>query len=106
MKTKKKESMPGDMFNAYKKKLVSKLKKPMKKEKKEKESKKKVCAADMKKMKTKKKKAPVKAVGKSAVKSTPKGGKGFVPYYGGFGGKMSNGAGWGGEKPKKAKKKK
>lgn len=30
----------------------------------------------------------------------------FKPYYGGFGGKMSNGAGWGGEKNKKKKGKK
>lgn len=29
----------------------------------------------------------------------------FVPYYGGKGGKMSNGAGWGGEPPKKIIKK-
>lgn len=27
----------------------------------------------------------------------------FKPYYGGSGGKMSNGAGWGGEKPSKMK---
>lgn len=30
--------------------------------------------------------------------------KKFVPYYGGYGGKMSSGAGWGGEKPKKVVK--
>lgn len=29
----------------------------------------------------------------------------FVPYYGGYGGKMSSGAGWGGEKPVAKKKK-
>lgn len=29
--------------------------------------------------------------------------KAFVPYYGGKGGKMSSGAGWGGEKSSKKK---
>jgi len=29
----------------------------------------------------------------------------FVPYYGGYGGKMSSGEGWGGEKPTTKKKK-
>jgi len=29
----------------------------------------------------------------------------FTPYYGGFGGKMSSGAGWGGEAPIVKKKK-
>lgn len=32
--------------------------------------------------------------------------KPFVPYYGGKGGKMSSGAGWGGEKPGSIGKKK
>lgn len=40
-------------------------------------------------------------MGKKKKKLAPS--KPFVPYYGGYGGKMSSGAGWGGEKPNSIK---
>ena len=41
----------------------------------------------------------VRAEGSELIAYPPK--KPFVPYYGGFGGKPSNCAGWGGERPAK-----
>jgi len=42
---------------------------------------------------------------KTTYKAKPAVKKPFKPYYGGVGGKMSNGVGWGGEVPLKEKKK-
>jgi len=62
----------------------------------------------IKKAVSKPKKGKMKEMPKVIAKKTSKPGdlynknkKPFVPYYGGYGGKMSDGSGWGGEKPKK-----
>ena len=97
----KKYKNPGDMYNAYKKKYRMPVGKSF------------ATKSEMATSKASGFKKPTMALFKESIFGKKKlipstlksSSKSFVPYYGGFGGKMSNGAGWGGEKPTMKKKK-
>jgi len=97
----KKYKNPGDMYNAYKKKYRMPVGKSF------------ATKSEMATSKASGFKKPTMALFKESIfgkkklipSSLKSSSKSFVPYYGGLGGKMSNGAGWGGEKPTMKKKK-